>query len=414
MAQHEGTFERAAAGSLAALGGDPADDALDLWADPSGAAEALGALGDRGIALLRAAPDLGGGEQGFAPDPAAPWWVRITRGSPEIRACPSLGEGDPACETRRVTRVVVESTSLPDSADGAVARVSLTLERSPGALGNKVLVAEAWARDEETAAGRVRAAAGRLARVLSVAASLPASGPASGTAADPAADPASNTATATAEAEPPGTAGAAPLPARALARFSLRSEGPRIVLRDFASRGPREKVGVHLLVGLGFTAAAATAWAMFARNTATAGFGAQGSIAWLGGSVLLTLAAVAFLGVARFARRYAAASAPLVSLGAGKVVVAPWVSRKGAVGLEMEGRFGAGIELGEVRGVSVQPRKGLHAIELATDHGPMDALLTDDAAVARYLTAALARVADDLRPRTAPNARQRARARAAT
>ena len=396
MAQLEGTFERAAAGSLEALGGSTAEDALDVWADPAGAAKALGALGDGGAALLRAGLDLSGGEPGFGPDPAAPWWIRVTRGSPEIRACPSIGDGAPACETRRVTRVLVDSAPLPDGEEGAVARLSLVLDRSTGALGTKVLVGEAWARDEDVAVGRLRAAAGRLARALSVPASLPQAGAAGGD-----------------EVERDG-ADASPLPARSLVRFSLRSEGPRLVLRDLASRGPRESAGLHLVIGLGFAGLAAAAWVMFSRNTGSAGPTSSVSLAWLGGSILLTLAAVAFLGVARFAQRYAATSAPLVALGGGKLLVAPWVSRKGAVGLEPEGRFGAAIDLGEVQGVSVQARANGQAVEFATDHGPMDALVTEDAAVARYLGAALSRATADLRRGSAKTARQRARARAAT
>lgn len=405
MAQREGTFDRAAAEPLAALGGGPADVALDLWADPVGAAEALSepaaagtgdapSSGERGVVLVRAALELAGGaEPGFGPDPVAPWWLRITRGSPEIRACPSLAGEAPACETRRVTRVVVDAAPLLDGGEGAAARVSISLDRGAGPLGTRLLVGEAWAHDEIAAVGRVRAAAGRLARALSVPASLPSAGPKP-------------------EADAAQTGAQVPVPAGALARYSIRSEGPRLVLRDFASRGPREKAGLHFSVGLVFAAAAVAAWVMFARSAGAAGPTSSATLAWLGGSVLLTLAAVAFLGVARFARRYAAGSAPLVAFGAGKLVVAPWVSRTGAVGLEMEGRFGAAIELGEVRGVSVQERDGAHAVEIATDHGPMDALVTGDAAMARYLAASLARVVDDLRPRAAPNARQRARARA--
>jgi len=168
------------------------------------------------------------------------------------------------------------------------------------------------------------------------------------------------------------------------------------------------------VIGLGFAGLAAAAWVMFSRNTGSAGPTSSTSLAWLGGSILLTLAAVAFLGVARFAQRYAATSAPLVALGGGKLLVAPWVSRKGAVGLEPEGRFGAAIDLGEVQGVSVQARASGHAVEFATDHGPMDALVTEDAAVARYLGAALSRATADLRRGGAKTARQRARARAAT
>ena len=152
-----------------------------------------------------------------------------------------------------------------------------------------------------------------------------------------------------------------------------------------------------------------------ASSTASATVGATEaiSLAWLGGAALFTLGAVAFLGVARFSMAYAATSEPLVAIGVGRIMVAPWVSRSGAVMMHPEGRFGAGIVLGEVRGVSVQDRKGQHAVEVATDHGPIDALLTEDANVAQYLCGALSRALDDLRPETGPNARQRFRARAA-
>lgn len=391
MAQHEGTFERAAEGALAALGGRPDENALDVWVDPTGAAEVLGGLEDQGSVFLRAVTDLSVTEPGFAPDPEAPWWLKITRGSQEIRACSSHHPGDAGCETRRVTRIIVETAPLPESETGAVARAFIQLDRGPGPLGTKVLVGEAWARDEATAVGRLRAVASRLARVLSVPASLPSKG--------------------SEEAEARGSA--PPLKATTLARFSFRSEGPRIVLRDMSSTGPREGAGLHLTVGLGFSAAAAFAWWTFSKSIGQAGFTSSGTLAWLGGSILLTLAAVAFLGVAQFARRYRAGSAPLAAIGGGKLIVAPWVSRNGAVGLDLEGRFGAAIDLAEVRGISVQDRGGRHAIEAATDHGPLDVLVTSDAAVAGRLSAALSRAVDDLRPGAAPNARQRARSRAA-
>ncbi len=396
MSQHEGTFERTAETSLAALGADPAGDALDGWSDPVGAAEALGALGDQGSVVLRAAFDLPASANGAGPEPAAPWWIRVTKGSPEIRTCPAAGASKEACESRRVTRVVVECSPLPDGGDGAVARASLALDRKPGAAMPKLLVAEAWARTQDLAIARVRPVASRLARALSVPASLPQTS--SGDEPEAPAD------------EPSATVHVA---ARALARFSLRGEGPRLVLRDFASRGPREGAGLHLVIGLVLAALAAGAWTMFARSAGAAGPTAAVSLAWLGGSALISLGAVAFLGVARFAMRYAADSEPLVAIGAGKIMVAPWVSRTGAVMVDPEGRFGSGIDLGEVRGVSVQDRKGRHALEVATDHGPIDALLTDDPTVARYFAAALARTFEDLRPEAGPNARQRFRQRAA-
>lgn len=388
---HPDESGRGTEAALAALGAKPDEIALDAWTDPAGAAAALGKLDDaRRHAILRAASDgpiaIGEG----AKEPPAPGWLRLTRGSPEIAVCADGGAA--TCETRRATRVVAESAPLPGGAEGAVARVSIALDRKGGGA-SKLIVAEVWARTEELAVARVRGVASKLSRALSVPASLP------GAAESKDED--------AAEGDAPG------LSARALSRFTLRGEGPMLVLRDFASAAPREGAGLHIVIGLAFVGLAAGAWMMFAKSAQAAGATASGSLGWLGGSVLLTLAATAFLGVARFTLKYAAASAPLVAIGSGKVTVAPWVSRSGAVMPEPEGRFGAGIDLGEVRGVSVQSRKGQLALEVATDHGPIDALLMDDPTLAQHLAAALGRAIDDLRPAAAgPTARQRARQRA--
>lgn len=403
MAQDGGTFERTTEAEVAALGASMEDPALDGWIDPAGAADALGALGNgQNTALLRAARELASGEEGAAPEPSAPIWILVTKGSAEVRLGPgAAGDAAKTGETRKVTRVVVESAPLPDGGEGAVARVQLYLDKKGPGAQPMWIVGEAWAISQEKAVARVRAFAGRLARALSVPASLPAAGAQEGAGAEKAGG---------------GEAGEAPsrVPARVMARFTLRGEGPRLVLRDLDSRGPREKAGLHFVIGLAFALLAAGAWTMAARSTGAAGIGASASLAWIGGAALLTLAAVAFLGVARFASRYVAGSAPLVSIGGGKLTVAPWVSRRGAVMLEQEGRFGAAIELGEVKGVSVQERKGLFALEIATDHGPFDALLTADAGAARVFAGAISRAIEDLRPASGgPNARQRARARAA-
>jgi hypothetical protein len=393
MSQHEGTFERTAEAALTALGACPSDEAFDAWADPAGAAHALEGESELRVAILRALwePQAAPGEAPARPADAL--WIRVNRGSPEIRLCPALITGAPEIESRRATRVVVETEPSPDREGSAVARAVILLDRNGDAAGSRLIVAEAWAHAEDLAVSRVRGIAGRLARALSVPASLPQRGAAT--------EPADS------------VAPALQLSARALARFTLRIEGPRLVLRDFASRGPREGAALHFLIGLAFAAPAAGTWVMFARAVSAAGIAASASLAWLVGAVLLTLAAVAFLGVARFARAYTAGSTPLVAIGAGKVTVAPWVSRGGAVVPEPEGRFGAAIDLAEVRGVSVQDRKGQHALEIATEHGPIDALVTDDPTIARYLAVALDRAIADLRPQSAPTARQRARKRAA-
>jgi hypothetical protein len=100
-------------------------------------------------------------------------------------------------------------------------------------------------------------------------------------------------------------------------------------------------------------------------------------------------------------------------MGRDRVIVAPWVSRSGAVDLRPEGRLGAAIPLGEVRGVSVRERDGRRVVELATDHGPIDALACERPEVADYLCRALRRSLDEVRhPGGGASARQRARAKA--
>ncbi|MFO0593401.1 MAG: hypothetical protein U0441_38015 [Polyangiaceae bacterium] len=396
MSQQQGAFESIAVTQLNALGADPSADALDAWADPAGAAAALGSLADQASLVMRAAVELPASQSsdGSGPEPAAPWWIRVTKGSAEIKACPEMGAAKDGCETRRASRVLVECGPLPDGAPGSIARALVALDKKGDGSPAKLLVAEAWARTEELACARVRPVASRLARALSVPASLPETATASeGDAAD--------------EGAPQ-----VHVAARSLARFSLRSEGARLVLRDFASRGPREGAGFSMVVGLALAGVAAGLWFGFANSARAVGATAAVSLAWLGGAALFTLGAVAFLGVARFSMAYGATSEPLVAIGVGRIMVAPWVSRRGAVMLHPEGRFGAGIVLGEVRGVSVQDRKGQHAVEVATDHGPIDALLTEDANIAQLLCGALSRALDDLRPESGPNARQRFRARA--
>src|SRR5262249_22318297 len=121
----------------------------------------------------------------------------------------------------------------------------------------------------------------------------------------------------------------------------------------------------------------------------------------------------AFLGVARFSARYRASSAPLAAVGRDRIVVAPWVGRDGAVDARPEGRLGAAMPLGEVRAAGPERRGAAVAVELATDHGPIDAMVCPDEAAAALWCAVLDRVLDEARhPRQGATARQRARQRA--
>jgi hypothetical protein len=201
--------------------------------------------------------------------------------------------------------------------------------------------------------------------------------------------------------EPPPPLGD-PLAAAVLARFSLRTEGSRVVLRDWDSAGPRTSAARNAWIGAALmVAAAAGGYALWRAGAAVA----AGIVA-----ALLALAGYAFLTVARFSARYRATSAPLVAVGRDRIAVLPWVSRDGAVDVRPEGRLGAAIALGEVRGASPQPRKGGVAVELDTDHGPIDVMVCPSAAAAERWCAVLDRVIDEARhPRQGATARQRAR-----
>jgi hypothetical protein len=90
------------------------------------------------------------------------------------------------------------------------------------------------------------------------------------------------------------------------------------------------------------------------------------------------------------------------------------VSREGAVDVRLEGRLGAAIPLAEVRIASLKPRKEGVAVELDTEHGPIDVMVCPTEAVARVWCAALDRAVDEARhPQKGASARQRLRQRAA-
>jgi hypothetical protein len=401
------TFEEGVSRILASfqLAGDAA--AIDPLADPAGACAALDALlaspegeraGDASL-VLRVGPELGPSSagKGFAEDPAEPWWIRLRKGARTIDALP---QGEERSRPREVARVVVEEeTTDCCDAPGCTAKRSRTrawllldpkdeaAEGSPANAPSRVLVAE-----EQPLAGAparlAHAVASRVARALGV--------PLDGGAGDDAAD------------SPPA---APPLRAAALARIGLRSEGERIVLRDFASAGPRDFASRSTLFGLAFFAIAA----VLALGAARAIYVRSGGLAIGVGSAaaLFAVFGYAFLGVARFSARYRAGSAPLVSLGRDRVIVLPWVSRSGSVDLRPEGRLGAAIPVGEVRGLSVQHRKQGFAVELDTDHGAIDAVTCRREDEALFWCGALRRAVEEVRhPGAHTSARQRARARA--
>lgn len=392
-------FSGEVARALALLGEGVGSPAVDALLDPGGAVRMIRDLSEGGSLLLRAAPDLRAEAKGYAALPADPVWLKLVRGSGEVVTAPLRVRGEETKARRAKVKAIAVRTREEPCCDSASCKLSRTaasvwLEASDAGDGGPWLVAEARDLDAGAALASVRSVAGALAGALGVPLEI------DGKAGEISAGEAG--------AEDFGEA----LKAGDIARFAMRSEGFRVVLRDYASRGPRETARRTLFIGVVLLAAAVGLWALFGARVRA---GDQGLSVALGAlAALVSLTAYAFLGVGRFAVSYAASSSPLVAMGRDRVVVAPWVSRRGEVDLRPEGRLGAAIPIGEVQGVSVLHRDGRKVVELATDHGPIDAMETEDAAVAEVVCEALRRGLDQVRhPGRGVSAKQRARAKAA-
>ena len=395
--------------ALALLGGGNDDRVVDLLVDPGAGGRALDATPEHGGLVLRAAPDPGATSPspGYGPVPLPPLWLRVVRGAREVGTV-GLRGGDGM--VRRADHVALEEHAErccdAPGCDRARTRASVVVVLAsvaePGAP-DRLLVAEqrVLGPDDDRPGPTVTLAlAARLAGVLGV--PLHRAGAEVG-------DEEHAAAQALALPSPLGEA----LSAADLARFALRSEGARTVVRDWDSRGPRASAGRNAIVGGALMLVAAAAWYALVRSLGEGGASSTSIAAGIAGA-LFTLAGYAFLGVARFSAKYRASSLPVVVVERDRIVVAPWVGRDGAVDTRLEGHLGAAISLGEVRTASPKPRDGSTAVELDTDHGPIDAMLCPSAAAARLWSAALSRVIDEARhPRKEATARQRARQRAA-
>lgn len=368
---------------------------VDAHLDPAGAAAAARA---EASFWLRALPEGGAAAgDGYGPAPTAARWLRVTRGQAELApAGDATAEGEAPRGPVHATSiaVVTEEVAWGTSAapfTKAVARV--VIESAAGRL----VIAAAIADAEDGA----REAVTPFASALGAALGVPVTGAASTGGA-------------------PGEAGASPArdgaPAPSLVRFTLGWEGDRLVLRDAASRGPRESAGVWLAVVAGSLVGAAIA-ALSLRSALAAG-APWTSVALRAGIVaVFALGAFAFFHVARHAIRYRAPATAIAVFADDRVVAAPWLRRDGAIDRRPEGRYGAGVRVAEVRRVHVIAKNGAHVVSLDTEHGPIDVADLADPARAEALRAvveqALAGVASPVRRKTALM-RGRERAAAAT
>ncbi|AKT42208.1 hypothetical protein [Chondromyces crocatus] len=402
-------FDAEVARAVEAVGASASDSLIDGLTDPIGAARALSERGAK-PPLLRAVPALGTGSEGYGPTPADSVWIRPSGSS--IRIAPLRLDAGGKAETAEVARVAITSRQLSCCESPACNRqrthlsawVVLAGGSADGARTprDRWLVAEVRSLDAARAEAQVEAFAARLARVLGVPLET-----AHGT--EPA-DAIAHRAVPERDGDretvddhpPPGVAD--------LARFVLRTEGDYLVLRDHASIGPRTTAPRNVTIGSLLLAVSVPLWIQVARSLSA---GQNGLAIGLGASaMLISLTAYAFLGVARFAVKYVALSSPLFWLAKDRIVVAPWVSRVGGIDLKPEGRFGAGIPLGELNGVHVRAAAGSWAVELDTEHGPIDVVAAPTEQVARHLAVIVSRAAASVRHPGGPSLKQRLRARA--
>lgn len=382
------SFPQDVSAAIAMLGLADRAPVVDALADPGGAIAAL-ATGDHEGVVLRVAPELDAEGETHGPCPGEPLWLGLRRGAATFDALPLRGGEKAAHRAARVELSLDEETCCDAPTCAQHRRLGTATLVVEGEGARRFLIAEQRAAGNAPLAA-VHAVADALARYLGV----------------PFASPESMR-----EGEPLPSPISPALSAVELGRFALRSEGERFVLRDHGSRGPRETAMRNAVIGaaLALIAALAGVQAVLAYRS-----GNNGRVIAVGAVfALLALTSFAFLGVARFSARYRASSSPLCAVGRDRLVILPWVSREGAVDLRPEGRLGAAIPLGEVRAPSVKSRGDLFAVEIDTDHGAMDAMITEHEGVARYWAAALARRTDEARhPNAASSARQRARQRA--
>jgi hypothetical protein len=379
--------------ALALLGGPESDPVVDFVLDPGAACRALDAVPEHGGLVLRAHPEHAAAAPGYGPSPVDPVWLRVMRGAREVGTARYRG-GDGM--VRKAARVELEERDEPCcDAPGcerrrAHALVWLVLEGTSGGKDERLLVAEQHAEG-----GSPEVARGIAAR-LGAALGVPILRDGKPFAAE--------------AGEPPAPLGEA-LPAEVLARFAMRTEGERMVIRDWDSVGPRATATRNTWIGVVLMVMAAGIWAIFVR--ALGPEGSPGSAVGSGmAAALFTLAGYTFISVARFSKKYVATSAPLLAVGRDRLIVLPWVARDGAADARPEGRLGAAIPLVEVRSASACASEGGVAVRLDTDHGPFDIAVCPTDAAAELWCEALDRAVDEMRhPRAGATARQRARAR---
>lgn len=193
-----------------------------------------------------------------------------------------------------------------------------------------------------------------------------------------------------AEAEHDSTGDVDATSSPAARRFAFVLEGDYLVLRDFETRGPRQGMGTYVAISAACLVLSGLVWLGFARElsgprvlSSLLGYAALG--------LVLALGALAMGEIARFASKYRGKGAPLAWFHDDRVVVAPWVSRTGAIDRQPAGQFGAAIRIPEIDDVCVKEDQGASVVWLDTQHGPIDVVTIQEPALAKLYREALVR-----------------------
>ena len=339
---------------------------LDAMIAPSAAAAVI-ARGQR--ALLRVAPPCPeAAEPGQGPTPVA---AAVLVLDPAAPPCVVTGPLDaPSARALRATAIVLEKRMLAwggwggSAFDRGAARLVLTEDD-----GTRWIVADAFHVDETAARDELAP----LTQALAARLDLP-------------------TPSELDDVDATSTAAAlAALPLELAMRFAVRDEHDYLVLRDHAGQAPSDRAaryGALSAIALGLGAVASAAFVGELRAGASLGTLVIDGVI----GVVLLLASFAMGMIAWHASRYRASSVPVAWLHDDRVVVAPWVSRAGAIARVPEGRFGAAIKIAELDCVEVQRRGDEHAVTIDGPHGPIDVLTTPHAAVASHWRDALERL----------------------
>jgi thioredoxin-like negative regulator of GroEL len=344
--------------ALLELGLGVSEPVYDAWLDPGALREAVRRDAEL---VVRAGEPLEEAPEGFAARPGKLVWLHLgVRGDSEVRAYAVDGLASATAVSGFVTTVVLASEREP-CCDGAKCqahkeRLSITLELAEGAEATRLLVGETLTR-EARAAQEFVALAEALAKRFGV--TLERRGDAA----------------TIAEAEAGELAVAASDASAAKARgwpgpWALRTEGALHVLRDHASRGPREGTWFEVLLTVAMAIGAVAS-------------GHQAVQSWLGGSrgesaifglvaLVLAIATWATSHIARHSARFHASSAALLYVARDRLVMAPWMSRDGSVDVKPEGRYGAALPISDVRELYIVKRRERWILGCDSSHGPYD------------------------------------------